>query len=281
MSSRFEKEMIAGHMHARRPAYRRKVEEAREGIRAMRDLAPRAYASLSFGKQSLCMADLLQEIALEVPFYFLASGESWDLHNYAEVIESFLEDHPEADVTIVQTNVVGLDIEHHISALKEACPSITFRRMNWHPPEGDWKTCRDRGDEDLQNMCDRENWEGWYMGLAKEESRGRAITLSKTWKGQPHPSIFRYKDGKYRCCPLRSWTTQDVAAYVATQGVPLLDAYLQDGLSIRTTARLTKMSVQKGELTRLRERNPSAYRRLCARFPELRNKLYEVPYARN
>jgi len=72
------------------------------------------------------------------------------------------------------------------------------------------------------------------MGLCKDESKARKHTLSKADQN----NIFRYQDGTIRCCPLRHWTNQDVAAYVAKYDVPMLSTYHKFGFDVRTAARI-------------------------------------------
>ncbi len=241
----FEKQMLAGEVYAQTDKRHRRLKFALDGIEAMRILAPNAYASISFGKQSICLAHMLYQIQPDLPMYFLASWETWDLHNYAEVIESFVSRWP-INLHIVQTDNVSAN------------------------PDLSWKETRDLGDKDLQNMVNREEWDGWYWGLTKEESKGRRLTLNQKWEGQPHATIFRYKDGKYRCCPLMNWEILDIAAYIAEHDLPLLQIYKELGLQQRTTARLTKSAVEYHGMARIKRCDTSGYNRLAARFPELR-----------
>lgn len=236
----------------------------------MQEIAPRAYVSLSFGKQSLILAHMLYGMAPETPMYFLASSETWLMHDYAAVIASFLERWP-VRLTIVQTNHAALDIDAPIAWLSEQHSSIRWEMRPPGSPTWTWKESRDAGDRDLQEMVERTDFDGWYWGLAKEESRARAITLSTRWKGQPHPAIFRYTDGKYRCCPLMHWKTVDLAAYIATHDLPMLDAYRIDGLDTRTTARIRRRPVENGVMGQIRRYNGDSFNRLIDRFPELRS----------
>lgn len=248
LSSLFVSQMEAGREYARLSARKRKLDYALAGIAAMHELAPHAYASISFGKQSICLAHMLYQIEPQLPMFFLASGESWIIHDFAPVIEAFLSRWP-INLTVVQTDHV-------------------FNGHNLN-----WEASRKVGNRDLQEMCKREEWDGWYWGLAKEESVKRRITLSKKWPGQSHPTIYRYADGKYRCCPLAQWKLLDIAAYVIEHDLPLLSLYKQEGLQMRTTARVTGMMADEGGVAYLSHTDQEALNRLCARFPELRTKI--------
>lgn len=267
--STFEQQMVRGQLYAQLPVYQRMVRFAQEGIAAMLALCPRTYVSLSFGKQSMVMAHMVWQAAPDTPMYFLASSETWLMHDYADTIRRFLAICP-VKLTIVQTNNAAMDITQQIEQLQETCPAIAWWFKTPGDPSWNWKQSRDYGDDDLQLMADRNAFDGWFWGLAKEESKVRAMTLSKTWDGQSHKSIFRYTDGKFRCCPLANWHLHDLAAYIATHDLPMLDAYRRHGLEARTTARATKKSVENGFMGMTRHYNMQALNALCARFPELR-----------
>jgi len=241
----FERQMAEGAAYAKLALRQRRLRFALDGIEAMRKLAPHAYASISFGKQSICLAHMLYQVEPEMPMYFLASWESWMIHNFQEVIEAFLSRWP-IQLNIMQTDNVSDD------------------------PARTWQESRDLGQRDLQNMTNRADWDGWYWGLVKEESKGRRHTLSVRWDGQPHLTIFRYKDGKYRCCPLMNWGLLDVAAYIQEYNLPLLNLYKEQGLQMRTTARVTRDMAEFGGVAYLKHLDVEGLNRLAARFPEVR-----------
>ncbi len=236
--------MEQGALYARLDQRQDRLQFALDGIHAMRAIAPHAYASISFGKQSICLAHMLYQIEPSMPMFFLASWESFMLYDYESVIDSFTRRWP-INLTIVRAdNVTGNTLT--------------------------WKQTRDMGQYDLQNMCNRRDWDGWYWGLSKEESQGRRCTLSVRWDGQVHPTVFRYADQKYRCCPLMNWTLLDIAAYVQEHDIPLLDIYRKYGLGVRTTARLTRNAAELGGVALLKHMATERLNRIAARFPELR-----------
>lgn len=241
----YEREMAEGRLFAKTNRYRTQQQFSLAGIEAMQKIAPRSYASISFGKQSVCLAHMLYHVDPTIPMFFLASWESFLLYNYEEVIEEFTRRFP-INLTIVMADNVSNN-----------------KGLSW-------KETRDLGQQDLQTMCTREEWDGWYWGLVEEESKGRHMTLNWKWKGQPHPTIFRYKDGKYRCCPLKQWGTLEIAAYVSTHEIPLLDLYKQNGLKMRTTARVTRDMAELGGVAYLRTLPQARLNKLLKRFPSLR-----------
>jgi 3'-phosphoadenosine 5'-phosphosulfate sulfotransferase (PAPS reductase)/FAD synthetase len=69
---------------------------------------------------------------------------------------------------------------------------------------------------------------GTYLGLAAEESKGRARTCTLGW--------IKWRDGTRRCTPLGKWTWRDIAAYHAAHDLPCLSTYRQFGFEARTSA---------------------------------------------
>lgn len=236
--------MAEGRLYAKTRQFQKQLDFAHEGIHAMQEIAPIAYASISFGKQSICLAHMLYQITPDMPMFFLSSWESYIIYNYDEVITEFQQRFP-IRLSIVETDHVSQN-------------ALT------------WKETRDIGEKDLQSMCRREDWDGWYWGLVQEESKGRYMTLNWKWKGQPHPTIFQYTDGKYRCCPLMRWRNLDVAAYVSLHDLPLLDIYQKWGLEMRTTARVTRNMAELGGVAYLRTLPLDRLNKLLERFPSLR-----------
>lgn len=241
--SNFAEQMAIGRIHAKSYAHGKAMAFARSGISAMLNIAPRSYVSLSFGKQSLCVAHMVYVAAPETPMFFLASDETWHLYDYAEVMESFLSRWP-IKLTVVQTH-------------------------RWADGE-DWSDARAAGDRDLQTMVDRMQWDGWFWGLSIDESRQRKLTLlGANHQGTPHPSIFRYTDGKLRCCPLMRWSIDDLSAYISTHDLPMLNIYRRYGLTQRTTARVTKKMLRNQGMALARMCNSAGFRRIVDRFPEV------------
>jgi 3'-phosphoadenosine 5'-phosphosulfate sulfotransferase (PAPS reductase)/FAD synthetase len=73
-----------------------------------------------------------------------------------------------------------------------------------------------------------------FMGLCEHESNARRCTLGKADKN----NIFHYKNNTIRCCPLKTWSNMDIAAYVAQNNIPMLKTYHKFGFDARTAARI-------------------------------------------
>lgn len=241
--TQFEREMAEGRFWAKTKGFRQRLDFTLAGIDAMLASAPRAYVSLSFGKQSTVLAHMVWCAAPATEMHFLASEETWELYDYAKVI---------ADVQ------ARWPIALHIHQTRRFTGAAS------------WEASRGAGDRDLQNMCQRDEWDGWFWGLTKEESPMRAFTLLSAYRQEtPHPTIFRYADGKLRCCPLMHWGIRDIAAYVSMHDIPLLNIYKKFGLEQRTTARITKKMLRNQGMSMCRMTNSAGFRRLVDRFPEI------------
>lgn len=82
-----------------------------------------------------------------------------------------------------------------------------------------------------------------FMGLVSSESKARKFTLGKADEN----NCFHYSNGKIRCCPLKNWSNQDIAAYIAKYKLPFLKTYAKFGFDARTSAGVTPGShAEKG-----------------------------------
>lgn len=267
--SELEKELWQSGFYKNTRMHLDRVRFSQEGVQAMLSISSLNYVSVSFGKQSNVVAHMVYTVKPDTPMFFLASSETYIIHNYIDVIDAFMGRWP-INLTIVQTNHAAMDIRADIDELSSRQPTIKWVLRPPGDPGWDWGQTRQAGHMDLQTMVEREKYTGWFWGLAKEESKARRITLSTTWQGQPHLSIFRYSDGKYRCCPLRNWQNLDIAAYSLAHDIPFLDTYHQSGLGARTTARITGRSAEEGAMALMHHHNLGKTNQLYERFPELR-----------
>jgi 3'-phosphoadenosine 5'-phosphosulfate sulfotransferase (PAPS reductase)/FAD synthetase len=89
----------------------------------------------------------------------------------------------------------------------------------------------------------KQGFDGVVMGLAAVESKGRRYTLAKA----DYHNIYRYSNGKKRCCPLRHWSNQDVAAYVSKYEIPMLSTYRRYGFDARTSAKISTQGKHTAE----------------------------------
>lgn len=235
--------LAAANAHAHTRQYRERVAEARVLIRDALTISRSPYVSFSCGKDSTSMADLVLGIAPDVPLVFLSSGETRLLHNVDDVLTYFRN----RGATINEINI-------------DRVFSDAWRESTWHES-------RKAGVGDLQRMA--EGHDCSFIGLRAEESKRRRFSLYyHRTDGLPR-FLYRMADGRLRACPMARWRTADIHAHIVTRDLPLLDAYREEGIKTRTTARLTGTAVRMGALARLREHHRDRYNALIARWPEL------------
>ena len=196
------------------------------------EVAHAPYVACSFGKDSLVMLDLVMRVKPDVSVKFLRwSGESEHLNNYDEIIVMYQARYPQMSLQIFELNRDSLSEKH-----------------------GDRWNVFDEGDSD-----------GYFIGLRKQESRGRKITLSK------HGLVYQKADGLWRICPVGDFQQRDIEAYVYYHKLPMLNAYHALGLETRTASRIPRSQVRNDALMALKSYNPTAYNALKLKFP---NELF-------
>lgn len=191
-------QLQAGLIHACMPKYLRLLQRTRDQVAAMARRCARPYVSVSWGKQSIVLAHLARELAPEAPLVHWGGEQERHIANFAAVRADFL----------------GRFGGRYIEVDGDALMADKLRHAGhaWTVSQG---------------------FQGVYMGLAKEESRARRMTLSRDVDG-----IYTYSDGILRCCPLADWRVPDLAAYIATHRLKMLDLYERYGLDIRTSSRI-------------------------------------------
>lgn len=110
-------------------------------------------------------------------------------------------------------------------------------------------------------------YDSYFIGLRQSESTGRRITLKKDGK------FYKSKTGIVRISPLSIWKDADVAAYVFSNNLPILNSYLADGITTRTASRIPRSDygIRESFVAKLKHRDFQAYQKLIITFPELRN----------
>lgn len=224
-----------------------KAKESILIIERMFELCENPYISLSFGKDSLVMLDLIYKVK-KIPCYFLKSEESYLMYNFEEIINSYKQSH-DIDLTIIETN------------------RLTDANF-------DWELARKIGHKDIMMLNKIGTHDGNFMGLRIEESKARRLTLIKKENNVEGKFIMKYKTGeragKYRCCPIAKWSKEEIMVYLNMNNLPTLDIY-RLGSHIRTTARLTGLSVFNSTLQWIRINKPENYRKILQLIPDLRS----------
>lgn len=112
-----------------------------------------------------------------------------------------------------------------------------------------------------REMLNAGNWDSFFLGIRAEESQGRMFSLKRY--GQFH----RLKNGRVKISPLAWWREADIAAYIQTQKLPLLDKYGHGGIGARTTSGIPRTHINESLLS-LKQRDVSAFNQMCQLFGE-------------
>ena len=181
--------------------------KAKQDIETLLKLTRKCYVSLSWGKQSTVLMHLVFSIDQNIPGVFWRGSETNILADYNDVIQTFLK-------------------KWKIKYSEEFCAA------NFKEQARDWSR--------------KNKMEAVLMGLVKDESRQRRITLSMADEN----NIYQYANQEYyRCCPLRFWGDDIIAAYIAKYTLPVLNTYKKFGFGARTSARINlngKSKTEKG-----------------------------------
>lgn len=229
-------------MHARKPIFLRRLAEARACIEYALTLAAKPYCSHGFGKDSACVTALVLERQPDIPIRLLTRDQTRELHP---------------------------DLDSVINRWRARWPLLNLLEINadrlgaYGSNEGNMRrVLRESGDFD-----------GAFIGLRKGESGNRAFSLHYHREHEQF-AIHRYgihddygRAGSLRICPIANWSTDDVAAFIVSNEIPVLSLYYEKGFEARTSPALNSTAVALGETAELRRRNPAEWNELLRREP--------------
>lgn len=174
-----------------------------------------------------------------------------------------------------ETRLLYSNLDEVLGYFKSLAPveEICFDRLfspEWK--DADFQTQQTAGKTDIRGL-DNSGFDGVFMGLRMDESRGRKISLKyHQSKGLPH-YCWKYSDRQFiRMCPMAEWSAKDIGAYITEHNIPVLDWYQNMGFDSRTATRLNRQAIENNTVFWLHIHNPEGYHRLIERFPEL--KIY-------
>lgn len=232
---------------AKMPQYKSKVKKTKGLIAQMLNVVSSPYISLSCGKDSCAMASLISE-QKPVPMRFVSRGETRLLYSNLDEVLGYFKS---------------------LAPVEEICFDRLFSQ-EWK--DADFQTQQTAGKTDIRGL-DNSGFDGVFMGLRMDESRGRKISLKyHQSKGLPH-YCWKYSDRQFiRMCPMAEWSAKDIGAYITEHNIPVLDWYKNMGFDSRTATRLNRQAIENNTVFWLHIHNPEGYHRLIERFPEL--KIY-------
>ena len=217
----------------------------------------RVGVSVSWGKDSIALADMAINALGPIPLYHLASPYS--LPGYEQTIEHFAARAPlttieaarSLDEYIEWCGEIGLPHERERSVQKRAVKSI--------------KT--DRGSQAAHDL----GVDVQMLGMRIDEKGPRADLLRA--RGLLY---FAKTKGLWISCPIGRWSNRDVWAYIASRDLPynrrIYDAqthgYTRE--TIRNTGWLSTDGAHDGRIAWLAHHFPSEYETLAEHFPRVR-----------
>ena len=109
-----------------------------------------------------------------------------------------------------------------------------------------------------------DGFDSYFVGIRKDESAGRRISL------KIHGKFFIKKNGQVRISPMADWHTDDIAAYMLSNELPILRAYKIEGFDARTTSSIPSKYPQEA-LSRLKDQDIESFNKLLKLLPNARD----------
>jgi len=195
------------------------------------------YISLSFGKDSLATAYLVNEIQ-KTKCCFLKSWETFLLYkNYKEIVEHY-------------SNIFDVQI---------------IKSSQLEDSKFDWNSYLEKhlsGDDQDFKQKELKKHNGYFCGLRTEESKKRKMSILSD---KPVTGLRKYKNGKWRCSPVWFWTDAEIRYFLRDK--PLLSGYKNENDRTSSWA----IDFQKcGTLQQLKRDNYNGWQELVKKIPELK-----------
>jgi hypothetical protein len=214
-------------LYAQLKPYKALVNKTSGFIRWALEHVENPYVACSFGKDSAVMLDLCLKNNPDIPVRFASHPETRILDNYNEVINLWLKK---------GINYQEIFCDGGLVKIKNA----------------------QRNSLDALN----ENWDSFFVGIRKEESFGRRVSLKK------YGMFHKLKStGRIKISPMADWTEREISVYVLSNELPTLNKYNIEGFSSRTTSGIPRTNIEEC-LISLKQRDIEGFNKLCKLFPD-------------
>lgn len=202
-------EHLKHELHAKLPAFKRKLDKARAIIDEALAINVKWSLSFSGGIDSTVLLDLLNDAHLTTRF----GDDGVDYPNTLRFL-SETEQRYNFELQRIRCLEPWRDwcIEMARSDLAVPGPAMDAAWLNPHQWHDTWPSLK---------HAVHHGYGGVFLGLLASESRGRNYAL----KGGHKPLYQVKEDGMWHSSPLASWTKQDVFAYVASRNIAYNPAY--------------------------------------------------------
>lgn len=222
----------------------KKISQSKSIIEDTLNFSKNPYIALSLGKDSIVMAHLIYEIKPKIPCLFLTDESTFLLYDYESITPFYQKIW---NIEIIKTNSLTLanfDLEE----------ARKIRKNDWY----------------LKRFLD---FDCVFMGLRREESKQRNLTLIRKDSNDLGFRIKTYKSGKrknkIRSCPISEWRTEEISLYIKYYNLPVLKIYKDFGFLARSTARIPRPEVRHTALAQAKISNPEGFRKLTKLIPEI------------
>lgn len=214
-------------LYAQLKPYKALVNKTSGFIRWALERVENPYVACSFGKDSAVMLDLILKHVPDIPVRFASHPETRILDNYDEVINKWKE--RRINYQEIYCNGGLVKVKH---AQRNALDAL------------------------------HENWDSFFVGIRKQESFGRRVSLKK------HGMFYKLKsNGRIKISPMADWTEKEISVYVLANNLPTLHKYNKEGFSARTTSGIPRTNIEEC-LMSLKQRDIEGYNKLCQLFPD-------------
>lgn len=124
---------------------------------------------------------------------------------------------------------------------------------------------RDSLSDKRKDRYETKSYDSYFIGLRKDESVARRITL------KTHGLFYKNKADMIRISPLADWNEKDIASYMFSNKLPILNTYKNTGMTSRTASRIPRedFGIRQSFLIDLKQRDFTSYQNLINHFPEI------------
>lgn len=228
------------------PSYRRCVDEAKRHIDKALETTSKWYVACSFGKDSIVLLDLVRKVKPDVTVIFVDSGN---------------------DICLTSDDRAMMMLwckENNINIV-----SVIWDKMAVYAPQKKYQPGQSVHDDMFKPVAaylSSNPHDGVFLGLRKNESVKRLFSLGK--HGALHQYATGWQKNMWRSCPLLNWKVDDVATYIVSNQLPILDIYKKMGFNARSGL-FGLTEAQNGRVAYLRMNYPAIYGKFLELMPDI------------
>lgn len=233
-------------------SFSRRINKSIEIIKEFLGRFPNSYISWSGGKDSTAMLHLILQIMPNIKV--MTEKDTMDFPEELEYVQSIKEKY-NLNLDIISPDIDLWDVIQNYDILNDIHSRNT-------------KFSQDYFYSLIKQYKEDNNYNGVFLGLRSEESKGRKI--NKSIRG------FIYKRGgnEYVCQPIANWTGKDVFAYLFINNIPILSVYFKTKFvkspeQIRKSWILPSHQSTKGQVSWLKYYYPNIFNKLS----KINNKI--------